>query len=47
MREERERLKREKEEMESYNKRCLDDADRINGEFAGINERMERSKLRR
>lgn len=47
MREERERIEKEKKDMEDYNSRCLEDADRINSKFGDINERMERSKLRK
>lgn len=47
MREERERLEREKQEMEGYNSKCLNDADKINKEFGSIADRMEKSRLRR
>lgn len=47
MRETRAKLNQEKEEMESYNSKTLESADRINGEFTQIAERMEKARIRR
>ena len=47
MREERERLLREKNEMETTNRNLNSEADGIDSEFSKIRERMNRAELRK